>query len=126
MFGDHQPLLGDDFYQAVFEDSGLSEEEQNAKKFITPYIIWSNYDRDYPEYGDMSSNYLGAAVLECARIELPPYYKYLLLLQKQYPEISRRTIQALAEEEPVQNYRLLQYNQLMEKDIPNPVFITGN
>lgn len=126
MFGDHQPLLGDDFYQAVFEGSGLSEEEQNAKKFITPYIIWSNYDQDYPEYGDMSSNYLGAAVLECAGIELPPYYKYLLLLQKQYPEISRRTIQALAEEEPVQNYRLLQYNQLMEKDIPNPVFITGN
>lgn len=126
MFGDHQPLLGDIFYQAVFEGSGLSETEQNARKFITPYVIWSNYDREYPEYGDMSSNYLGAAVLECAGVELPPYYKYLLQLQKQYPEISRRTIEALAEEESVQKYQILQYSQLMDREIPNPVFTTGN
>ena len=80
----------------------------------------------YPEYGDMSSNYLGAAVLECAGIELPPYYKYLLQLQRQYPEISRRTIESLAEEEAVQRYQILQYSQLTDRDIPGPVFSQSN
>lgn len=122
MFGDHQPLLWDQFYNAIFEDRALTEQEQTALKYITPYIIWANYDIDFPEYGDMSSNYLGAALLECAGVELPPYYKYLLLLQKQYPEISRRTIEALAEEEPIKNYQILQYNQLKEQGMPNPLF----
>lgn len=122
MFGDHQPLLDDAFYEAVFEGSGLSEAEQTARKFITPYVIWANYDREYPEYGDMSANYLGAAVLECAGAELPAYYKYLLQLQKEHPEISQRTVGGLAEEESVQKYQILQYNQLTERDIPNPVF----
>lgn len=122
MFGDHQPLLSDNFYDAVFGPENLSDAEQTARKYITPYVIWTNYDADLPEYGDMSSNYLGAALLECAGAELPAYYKHLMVMLQQYPEISRRTIDALKEDELIKEYRILQYNHLKDKEIPNPLF----
>lgn len=122
MFGDHQPSLHNDFYSAVFGGSGLSEEEQRALKYITPYVIWANYEAELPEYGDISANYLGAAVLECAGVGLPPYYKFLLQLLRQYPEISWRTIDGLKEEEPVIQYKMLQYNHLMEKNYRRELF----
>lgn len=115
MFGDHQPILNDNFYNSIFEGSGLTEEEQQARKYITNYCIWANYEVDFPEYGNISANYLGAAVLECAGVQLPPYYKYLLLLMRQYPEISYRTIETKGEDEAVKWYQMMQYNHLMEK-----------
>ena len=46
MFGDHQPHLeiSDIFYDRIFEGTGLTEEEQTIRKYITPYLIWANYD----------------------------------------------------------------------------------
>lgn len=122
MFGDHQPNLSEDFYNAMYENSGLSEEEKEAGKYITPYVIWANYDVKFPEYGDMSANYLGAAVLECAGVKLPDYYKYLLQLQKEYPVLSFRTIEELKEEEAIKQYQILEYNQLIEKDYRKEIF----
>lgn len=122
MYGDHQPKLQDHFYDAVFSGSDLTEEQQSALQYITPYVIWANYDIDMPDYGNMSANYLGAAVLECAGAELPPYYQYLLWMQKQFPEISFRTIDGLENQEAVRNYRMLQYNQLIEKNSLQQLF----
>lgn len=122
MFGDHQPNLTDDFYSAVFEGQELSEEKRQEMKYITPYVIWANYDVEFPEYGDMSANYLGAAVLECAGVELPPYYKFLLQLQKSYPVISRWTMEGLKREDQVIEYQMLQYNHLMEKRYRKELF----
>lgn len=122
MFGDHQPKLYDDFYNAMFQGSQLSEEEQQALMYITPYVIWANYDVQFPEYGDLSANYLGAALLECAGVKLPPYYKFLLQLQKNYPVISRYTIDKLEKEDMVRQYRMLQYNHLMEKNYVRELF----
>ena len=116
MFGDHQPSLGNDFYNNIFSGSDLSEEEQTERKYITPYLIWANYDIENKEYGDMSANYLGAVLAECAGLELPVYYKYLLNLQKEYPVISSFTINEIKEVDEVQQYKMLQYNHLMEKE----------
>lgn len=122
MFGDHQPSLGDDFYNAVFSGSDLTAAEQEALKYITPYVIWANYDVDFPEYGDMSINYLGAALLECAGVELPPYYKFLLQMQKQYPVITYTTINGIRNEDTIEKYQMLQYNHLIDKDSVESLF----
>ena len=122
MFGDHQPNLGDNFYNVMFADSGLTQEEQTARKYITPYVIWANYDVSFPDYGDMSANYLGAALLECAGAELPPYYQYLMQLQELYPIISYHTIDAFENDEPIQQYRMLQYNHLIERNYLRELF----
>lgn len=122
MFGDHQPNLGDTFYNAMFAGSGLTEKEQTELKYITPYVIWANYDVEFPDYGDMSANYLGAAVVECAGVDLPPYYQYILQLQKQYPVISYQTVDEYGDEEAIVQYQMLQYNHLMERNYLRDLF----
>lgn len=122
MFGDHQPLLSGEFYNAIFEGQELTAEEQNAMKYVVPYVIWANYDAAFSEYGDMSANYLGAVVLECAGAELPPYYQFLLNLWKHYPVISYQTIMDIKTEEPIVQYQMLQYNHLMERKYIKDLF----
>ena len=109
------------FYDAIFRESNLSEDCQTLK-YITPYVIWNNFDADLPVYGDMSANYLGAAVLECAGVELPLYYQFLLQLQKKYPVISRERINEIKGEEMIRQYQMLQYNHLMEKNYLKELF----
>ncbi len=122
MFGDHQPNLGNDFYNAMFEGSGLTEQEQTERKYITPYVIWANYELDIPEYGDMSANYLGTVLLECAGVKLPAYYKFLLEIRKKYPVISRQMVQESGQETELLQYQMLQYNQLMERKYLKEIF----
>lgn len=122
MFGDHQPKLNDNFYDAIFSDSEMTVEEQEGAKYITSYVIWTNYDMDLPEYGDMSANYLGAAVLECAGAELPPYYKFLVELRKEYPVITYHTIDDMKKEQKITEYQMLQYNHLMDKNDEKKIF----
>lgn len=122
MFGDHQPNLGDSFYDVMFADDSLSQEEHLSRKYITPYVIWANYEVTFPDYGDMSANYLGAALLECAGVELPPYYQYLIQLHEQYPVVSHQTVADIINDEPIRQYRMLQYNHLMERNYLRELF----
>lgn len=45
IFGDHQPYLDEEFYEKLYGHSlkELSSEEEE-KRYMTPYLIWSNYD----------------------------------------------------------------------------------
>lgn len=139
-FGDHQPWLGDvtgDFYETVQAGSGLSEQEANLQKYIVPYMIWANYDVDWAQYGDMSANYLPAALLECCGLELPPFYQYLMELHKEYPVLTQRgcldsdgklvDISDIWDTESILRYRMLQYNQLYKRNYRKWIFEeTGN
>ena len=132
IFGDHQPLLGDNFYEAAFTGSELSEQELNLQKYIVPYVIWANYEADWREYGNMSANYLSAALTECAGLELPPFYQFLMKLHEEYPVLMQRgcldgegklvNIEDVWDEEVIYQYRMLQYNQLYEKDYIRKIF----
>ena len=118
MFGDHQPLLKDDFYNAVFSGRELSEQERNLQKYIVPYVIWANYDVDWVEYGDMSANYLPAVLMECAGLNLPPFYRYLMGLYETYPVLTQRgcldrdgnlmEISDIWDTDKIRQYRMLQ------------------
>ncbi len=132
LFGDHQPSLYSDFYDAVFADRGLSDQEANLQKYIVPYVIWANYDVDWEQYGDMSANYLPAALLECGGLELPPFYQFLMELHEQYPVLTQRgclnangelvDIRDIWDTESILRYRMLQYNQLYEKKYQKWIF----
>ncbi len=136
-FGDHQPLLGSNFYEAVFANQGLSDSEANLRKYIVPYIIWANYDVDWAQYGDMSANYLPMALLECGGLELPPFYQFLRKLHEEYPVLTQRgcldadgkivDIADISDTESILRYRMMQYNQLYEKHCQKWIFEeTGN
>ena len=122
MFGDHQPALSDCFYEAMFKDSGLTEEEQNALKYMTPYVIWVNYDLDMEDYGDISANYLGAVLLDAAGVDTSQYFSFLLDLMTYYPEISHRNVESIIGDEKITEYRILEYNHLVSKNIQVSVF----
>ena len=132
MFGDHQPLLKDDFYNAVFSGRELSEQERNLQKYIVPYVIWANYDVDWVEYGDMSANYLPAVLMECAGLKLPPFYRYLMGLYETYPVLTQRgcldrdgnlmEISDIWDTDKIRQYRMLQYNQLYEEGYLSGIF----
>lgn len=132
MFGDHQPIWKEDFYDMIFEGQGLSEREQNLKKYIVPYVIWANYEIDWEGYGDMSANYLPAALMECAGLQLPPYYQFLREMHEEYPVLTKVgcltrdgrwvDIADIWDEDRICKYRMLQYNQLYVKDYIRDIF----
>ena len=86
MFGDHQPALDDGFIQDITSSySGDSEIEKAEQRYITPYMIWSNYDTGVTQVQkDMSLNYLGANLLDVMGYRTT-YTNYLLDLEKEIP-----------------------------------------
>ena len=126
MYGDHQPALTDSFYNQAYALSGItSEEEKITRKYITPFMIWANYDIEEKEIEAMSANYLGAYLLEVAGLELPSYYQYLLNMYQTLPVISaiqlqdaEGTIYLNGQDHPyteiIKNYQILQYYHLFD------------
>lgn len=132
IFGDHQPILGDDFYKAVFTGNESSEREQNLQKYVVPYVMWANYDVDWKEYGIMSANYLPAALMECAGLQLPLFYQYLMELHQEYPVLTKMgcldgegnlvDIMDIWDTDQICKYRMLQYNQFHVEDYQKGIF----
>lgn len=88
-FGDHMPGLSEEFYQYIF---GKTNEEMSfeeyQKYYMTPFLIWANYDIPEEEGILTSMNYLGAMTLETAGAALTEYEQYLLDLKEMVPGFS--------------------------------------
>lgn len=85
-FGDHQPALTDKFYETVLQTTSPSEL-QNEMKYITPYLIWSNYPRKVYNMPFINAGYLGAIIKSEAGLELTIWDRYLLSVMQKYPVI---------------------------------------
>ena len=127
MFGDHQPILDEDFLSSITQT--VSDEEHSIldakQRYITPYIIWSNYDvystpdTESTKQTDMSLNYLGANLLGLLGISTP-YSQYLLSLQKQIPIVNAvgyqdslgRWFSLQTENSALTEYQSVQYYEL--------------
>ena len=78
IFGDHQPYLDEEFYEKLYGHSlkELSSEEEE-KRYMTPYLIWSNYDTGIQkERKNTSANFLGTLLLNASGILENPFYEY--------------------------------------------------
>lgn len=126
LFGDHQPKLEDGFYEKVM---GAETEEISfinyQKKYITPYVLWANYDLEIEQEEYISTNYLGSYLLDTIGIELPVYNRYLLELQEKLPAINvngfldeNYGVHWIKEEGDYQillrEYNILEYNNLFD------------
>ena len=121
MFGDHQPTLDEEFIDSVISLDDPKEKER--RRFMTPYIIWSNFDMQVHNRDcDMSINYLGANLLDLLGIHTE-YTDYLLDLQKEIPIINQVGYQTVdgvwhelwEENDKINEYRIVQYHQLFGK-----------
>lgn len=93
MFGDHQPYVEDEFYDTLLSQSyeDITSKEATENKYITPYIIWANYDIDEEKYtnvDNISANYLASLVLDVANIQKTPYLQFLDNLRSEIPIIT--------------------------------------
>lgn len=79
-FGDHQPEIGDDFWQYCFGKNDLDhlDAEDLLKEYTTRYFIWANYE--IPEAKDvtLSANNLGAHLLSLTGLQTTSYEDFLL------------------------------------------------
>ena len=122
MFGDHQPSLGNTSNSLFFPDSGTPEKDIN--QYITPFLIWANYDIPDQTIDKMSANYLSALIVNTANMEMTPYQRFLFELMKKYPVISLygcydsngtfyNSVDDI-DDESIQEYRMLQYNNVFD------------
>ena len=88
MFGDHQPSVETEFYENLYGMRWTEVPgEQKIRSFKTPYMIWTNYDRDTTELGDMSAFMLGSQVLEEAGIAQTGLFAEADLLMENYDAV---------------------------------------
>jgi len=125
-FGDHQPT--NSVVRPIWKLNGKSDstltEEENARRYQVPYIIWANYPMESVHGEDTSVNFLASKVLDAAGIPHSPYNAYLSELSESFPVIS--SIQAVNSDgtaAPITNwntellpYQRLQYYQLFDSN----------
>lgn len=89
MFGDHQPSLETEFFEALLGKSmtDLTLDEVQ-KKYVTPYILWRNYDITEESGKDISANEIATLIKENANISLNSYDKFIREFSKQIEVIN--------------------------------------
>ena len=124
-FGDHQP--SNSVAAPVWKLNGRSgdslTEEEEARRFKVPFIIWANYDIEAASNVETSANYLGGHVLRAAGLPLYDYRNYLSQLEGQYPVLTAiRAENAQGISTPVkdvkstlQDYMTLQYYNIFSQ-----------
>lgn len=128
MFGDHQAAIENEYYEELFGKSlgELSFEEQQ-KRYVTPFMIWTNYDIEEQNDVVMSSNYFGSYIMKLAGVELPVYNQFLLGVMEEIPIIGVGGIcncegmwydwNNVPEQykEVINSYKILQYNNVYDR-----------
>lgn len=125
-FGDHQPSIEEEFYEFLYgkELSDLSNEEAQ-QRYITPLVLWTNYDIEEQYIDKISSNYIGTMILKAANLPMEPFESFLWELYQEYPVISTTGIWDKedvyysspyeAESKKLMDYQWLQYYRVKEK-----------
>ena len=138
-FGDHQPLLEDPFYKMVYGKTMAEMKDEELMQFYhSNYLIWANYDIEEKEM-DLSSNYLAPVMKQAAGMELTGYDRFLLDLHEDLPIVSLNGYwdrdgvyygSPDNEKSPwydrLQEYNLLVYNHLFDKENRTDDFFGGN
>lgn len=125
IFGDHQPYLDEKFYEKLYGHSlkELSSEEEE-KRYMTPYLIWSNYDTGIQkERKNTSANFLGTLLLNASGILENPFYEYIYSMQQEITEMNRdyyRTKDGVLhksdeDDEWLKEYQDMQYYEMFDK-----------
>lgn len=89
MFGDHWPRLNNSFINAMANQADAENAlEKNQNKYVTPFVIWANYDIEEAQIEKLSANYLSVLLLKTAGIPLDEYQTFLDELSKRVPVIN--------------------------------------
>ena len=129
MFGDHQPseYITNSVLRALGEDTATRNDtaEKLARGYEVPFLIWANYDIQEKEVQSISANYLAGLLMETAGLEKTDFQKYQEGLMGKYPVITANFYQNAdgafnqwsngGRDEVLNDYAILQYNNLVDK-----------
>lgn len=127
MFGDHLPNLNNAFYEDIYGKSlnDLTLEEIQ-RRYTVPFIIWANYDIQEKYLDKISTNYLSTVLLETANLPLTKYNEFLKNTYMEIPVVNANgcidvqgnyhTFEELRDNELINNYRNIQYNNMFDKN----------
>lgn len=132
MFGDHQPSVEPEFIAEVIGTNSISNltPQQEQSRYVTPFIIWANYEIDEKQIDKLSVNYLSSLVLQTAGVKLTGYNKYLLKLAETLPVIdtvgyidNQNNYYSWNEssiyDEILDEYEKIQYNNIFDQENVN-------
>lgn len=68
-FGDHMPQIENEFYEEL-NGSAFDTLDEQMRKQMVPFFVWTNYDSEEREVPCSSINYLPVYVLEAAGMDL--------------------------------------------------------
>ena len=89
-FGDHQPFFPSDYNDAWFTDE--DDATHSERLYQTEYVIWANYDIEgraqESDEVDLSTNYLGATLMELIGAPMSDYQKAQMALRAEMPAIN--------------------------------------
>ena len=128
-FGDHQPDLDEEFYNALLgkKISELQGEELE-RLYQVPFLIWANYEIGDHFVERTSNNYLATYLARITGIETTGYLDYLTELKKEIPCINAlgywgadgNYYDLKDETSPyyskIREYQLLEYNNIFGKE----------
>lgn len=126
LFGDHQAAVETEFYEKLYGKSlkDLTAEEAD-RQYITPLVIWTNYEMEERQIEKISANYLGSLILELANLELTPYNEELLSTFEKVPAIGKNGYyladgsyvpkNSNGKPEELNRYRSLEYNYVADR-----------
>lgn len=120
-FGDHQPpYFEDEFWETIMDDSS-----NETTKYITPFLLWANYDIEEKYVEKISLNYLSILLLDTANLKTTPYMNFLRDMQSEIPVItgngyidSKNNNYTFNDEtkylDIIKKYELMQYNNVFD------------
>lgn len=89
LFGDHQGKLTTAFYEQLFgKNTDYLTQDENQMEYITPFMIWTNYNSQQAKNVMISTNYLGMLTAKAANLPMTNYMKYLQNLYEKFPVIN--------------------------------------
>lgn len=128
------PQIENEFYEEL-NGSAFDTLDEQMRKQMVPFFVWTNYDSEEREVPCSSINYLPVYVLEAAGISLPPYFQFLKQTESVIPAINAYgyysqehegflTIEEAsgAEAEAIKAYEILQYNNIFDDENRSAVF----
>lgn len=128
-YGDHEPSVDTEFYEELYgkslDDLTLEEEQ---RMYITPFLIWANYDIEEQTVSDISLNYLSSLLADVAGLPKTDYQRYLSELYQTLPVITavgymdnegnwyHINDKSSPYADLIEDYRKVQYNNLIDTE----------
>ncbi len=136
-FGDHQPNVESGFLDALHGGS-FDDLDSQMLKYKVPFFIWANYDIEEQCGIETSINYLSSYLLDACGFALPAYNRFLCDAEQRIPIITANGYYSLSqgrflpvseaageEKEMLNQYYILEYNNLFDNEQESRIFLTG-